>query len=104
MPHYLFLDQQWSFLRLIGLLRRAFRFDAEIQRMEASETMVRGDSDSLVKLIAAFDAAGIEIIDEGAVSISRGRGVRQKMKSVSAKTYLGNQAEQEALNGTRGFA
>jgi transcriptional regulator with XRE-family HTH domain len=32
-----------------------------IQRMEASETMVRGNVDSLVKLIAALEAAGIEI-------------------------------------------
>ena len=32
-----------------------------IQRMEASETMVRGNVDSLVKLITALDAAGIEI-------------------------------------------
>jgi transcriptional regulator with XRE-family HTH domain len=47
-----------------------------IQRMEASETMVRGNVDSLVRLIAAFDAAGIEMIDEGAVSHSQGRGVR----------------------------
>ena len=30
--------------------------------------MVRGNVDSLVKLIAAFDAAGIEMIDEGAAS------------------------------------
>ena len=30
-----------------------------IQRMEASETMVRGNVDSLVRLIAAFDAAGM---------------------------------------------
>src|SRR6185312_12659014 len=37
-----------------------------IQRMEASETLVRGNVDSLVKLIAAFDAAGVEMIDEGA--------------------------------------
>jgi transcriptional regulator with XRE-family HTH domain len=49
-----------------------------IQRMEASETMVRGNIDSLVKLIAAFDAAGIEMIDEGAVSRSQGGGVRLK--------------------------
>ena len=49
-----------------------------IQRMEASETMVRGNVDSLVKLIAAFEAAGIEMIDEGAVSNSQGRGVRLK--------------------------
>ena len=53
-----------------------------IQRMEASETMVRGNVDSLVKLIAAFDAAGIEMIDEGAVSNSQGRGVRLKISSV----------------------
>jgi transcriptional regulator with XRE-family HTH domain len=57
-----------------------------VQRMEASETMVRGNVDSLVKLIAAFDAAGIEMIDEGAVSNSQGRGVRLKIKSSSAKT------------------
>ena len=50
-----------------------------IQRMEASETMVRGNVDSLVKLIAAFDAAGIEMIDEGAASNSQGRGVRLKI-------------------------
>jgi transcriptional regulator with XRE-family HTH domain len=57
-----------------------------IQRMEASEAMVRGNVDSLVKLIAAFDAAGIEMIDEGAVSHSKGRGVRLKITSGSAKT------------------
>src|SRR5258708_12878901 len=54
-----------------------------IQRMEASETMVRGNVDSLVKLITAFDAAGIEMIDEGAVSNTQGRGVRLKIKSGS---------------------
>jgi transcriptional regulator with XRE-family HTH domain len=52
-----------------------------IQRMEASETMVRGNVDSLVKLIAAFDAAGVEMIDEGAVSQPAGRGVRLKLRS-----------------------
>jgi transcriptional regulator with XRE-family HTH domain len=56
-----------------------------IQRMEASETMVRGNVDSLVKLIAAFEAAGIEMIDEGAVSQSQGRGVRLRIKPISAK-------------------
>ena len=58
-----------------------------IQRMEASETMVRGNVDSLVKLITAFDAAGIEMIDEGAASHSQGRGVRLKIKPGSAKTH-----------------
>ena len=57
-----------------------------IQRMEASETMVRGNVDSLVKLIAAFNEAGIEMIDEGAVSQSQGRGVRLKIRSGPTKT------------------
>lgn len=38
------------------------------QRKEATETLVRGNVDSLVELTVAFDAAGIEMIDEGAVS------------------------------------
>jgi hypothetical protein len=46
--------------------------------MEASDGTVRGNVDSLVKLIAALDAAGIELINEGAVSESGGRGVRLK--------------------------
>jgi transcriptional regulator with XRE-family HTH domain len=75
-----------------------------IQRMEASEAMVRGNVDSLVKLIAAFDAAGIEMIDEGAVSRSQGRGVRLKVNSSSAKDHLDNQTEPKASNGTRGRA
>jgi transcriptional regulator with XRE-family HTH domain len=56
-----------------------------IQRMEASETMVRGNVDSLVKLIAAFETAGIEMIDDGAVSNSVGRGVR--LKAVSGSPF-----------------
>ena len=72
-----------------------------IQRMEASQTMVRGNVDSLVKLITACDAAGIEMIDEGAVSNSKGRGVRLKINSESAKRYLDNQIENKASSGTR---
>ncbi len=49
-----------------------------IQRMEASEGVIRGNVDSLVKLIGALDAAGIELIAEGTVSQSGGRGVRLK--------------------------
>ena len=60
-----------------------------IQRMEASETMVRGNVDSLVKLIAAFDAAGIEMIDEGAASTAQGRGVRLRAASGPAKSVPG---------------
>ncbi|MDS4027909.1 MAG: helix-turn-helix transcriptional regulator [Candidatus Contendobacter sp.] len=49
-----------------------------IQRMEASDGNIRGNVDSLVKLIAALDAAGVELIGEGAVSEGGGRGVRLK--------------------------
>ena len=49
-----------------------------IQRMEASEGVIRGNVDSLMKLVGAIDAAGIELIGEGAVSQTGGRGVRLK--------------------------
>jgi transcriptional regulator with XRE-family HTH domain len=49
-----------------------------IQRMEASDGVVRGNVDSLMKLVGALAAAGIELIGEGAVSQSGGRGVRLK--------------------------
>ena len=47
-----------------------------IQRMEASEGQVRGVVDSLVKVIQALEAAGIELIGENAQSSGGGRGVR----------------------------
>jgi transcriptional regulator with XRE-family HTH domain len=47
-----------------------------IQRMEASDGVVRGNVDSLTKLVGALDAAGIELIGDGAASQTGGRGVR----------------------------
>jgi transcriptional regulator with XRE-family HTH domain len=49
-----------------------------IQRMEASDGVIRGHVDSLMKLVAALDAAGIELIGENATSSGGGRGVRLK--------------------------
>jgi transcriptional regulator with XRE-family HTH domain len=49
-----------------------------IQRMESSEGVIRGNVDSLMKLVDALAAAGIELISEGAVSHGGGRGVRLK--------------------------
>jgi transcriptional regulator with XRE-family HTH domain len=49
-----------------------------IQRMEASGGVVRGNVESLVKLISALEAAGVELIREGAPSVAGGRGVRLK--------------------------
>lgn len=57
-----------------------------IQRMEASDGVVRGNVDSLMKLIAALDQAGVEIISEGAASQPAGRGVRLKAPTASAET------------------
>jgi transcriptional regulator with XRE-family HTH domain len=47
-----------------------------VQRMESSDGVVRGNVDSLMKLVEALGAAGIELIGEGAVSHNGGRGVR----------------------------
>jgi transcriptional regulator with XRE-family HTH domain len=47
-----------------------------IQRMEASEGNVRGVVSTLVKVVEAFRAAGVELIGEQARSEGIGRGVR----------------------------
>lgn len=49
-----------------------------IQRMEASNGTIRGNVDSLMKLVAALNALGIDLINDGAESASGGRGVRLK--------------------------
>jgi transcriptional regulator with XRE-family HTH domain len=49
-----------------------------IQRMEASEGVIRGNVDSFMKLVAALDVLGIELISDNATSQSGGRGVRLK--------------------------
>ncbi|HXY58502.1 MAG TPA: transcriptional regulator [Methylocystis sp.] len=55
-----------------------------IQRMETSEDLIRGNVDSLTKLIAALESLGIELINEGTVSKKGGRGVRLK-KAIGAR-------------------
>jgi len=47
-----------------------------IQRMEASEGVIRGNVDSLMKLVAALDMLGIELITDNAMSPAGGRGLR----------------------------
>jgi len=71
---------------LIGLDQRGLADAAQlsvptIQRMEASEGIIRGTVDSLMKLVGALDAGGVELIDDDAVSSSGGRGVRLKASS-----------------------
>ena len=50
-----------------------------IQRMEASDGVIRGNVVLLTKLVSALNAAGIELIGEGAASQASGRGVRLKV-------------------------
>jgi len=47
-----------------------------IQRMEASDGVVRAVVDSLEKVVNALNAAGVELIAAGAPSQGAGRGVR----------------------------
>jgi transcriptional regulator with XRE-family HTH domain len=47
-----------------------------IQRMEASEGVVRGTVDTLTKVIEALNRAGVDLIGDNAESLGGGRGVR----------------------------
>ena len=67
-----------------------------IQRMEASGGVIRGNVDSLMKLVAALDTAGIELIGEGGVSQGGGRGVR--LKTVG---YLPNRGLRRRVRGAK---
>jgi len=48
--------------------------------MEASDGVIRGNVDSLTKLIEALSAAGVDLIGDGASSPGGGRGVRLKVR------------------------
>jgi predicted transcriptional regulator len=47
-----------------------------IQRMETSGGLIRGNVDSLMKVIQALEDMGVELIGEGNTSAVGGRGVR----------------------------
>jgi transcriptional regulator with XRE-family HTH domain len=68
---------------LLGMDQRALAAKAglslpTIQRMEASDGVIRGNVDSLMKLVSALDSGGIELISDNATSTAGGRGVRLK--------------------------
>ena len=54
--------------------------------MEASDGVMRGNVESLMKLIGALERCGIELIGEGAASAGGGRGVRLKAARLSQVT------------------
>lgn len=57
-----------------------------IQRMEASDGVVRGVVDTLMRVIDALDRAGIELIGDNRASERGGRGVRLKEPPESSAT------------------
>ena len=68
---------------LVGMEQRALAEASgvslpTIQRMEASNGTVRGVIDSLMKVMTALEAAGVEFINEGT---GGGRGVRLRKRS-----------------------
>jgi hypothetical protein len=60
-----------------------------IQRMETSDGLVRGNVDSLVKVIQALEDLGVELIGEAGTSSRGGRGVR--LREPAAHTSLRKQ-------------
>jgi transcriptional regulator with XRE-family HTH domain len=70
-----------------------------IQRMEASDHVVRGNVDSLMRLLAALEAAGVEVINEGAVSEDGGRGVRLKSQTHIAIPRRRSSKRSETMRG-----
>ena len=72
-----------------------------IQRMEASTGVVRGNVDSLMKLVDALDAAGIELIGAGTASQGGGRGVRLKAGAVHVSAGSPNLAANDQPAGHR---
>ena len=75
-----------------------------IQRMEVSDGNVRGNIDSLSKIVEAIRLAGVELISDGTRSEGTGRGVRlimpqklatgrEMMGAASASTSFGEEHE-----------
>lgn len=72
-----------------------------IQRMEASDGVVRANVDSLMKLVSALENAGIELIGPGVASAAGGRGVRLREHVAKPKSVRPPKASPRALERTR---
>jgi transcriptional regulator with XRE-family HTH domain len=71
------------------LARRSGLSLPTIQRMETSGGLIRGNVDSLVKVVQALEDMGIELIGEGGTSAVGGRGVR--LREREARTMVREQ-------------
>ena len=66
----------------IELAERAQLSLPTIQRMETSGGLIRGNVHSLMRVIEALEALGVELIAEGSASNLGGRGVRLRDREV----------------------
>jgi predicted transcriptional regulator len=64
------------------LARRAGLSLPTIQRMETSDGLIRGNVDSLTKVVQALEDMGVELIGDGSVSSVGGRGVRLRDRDI----------------------
>ena len=67
-----------------------------IQRMEASDGVIRANVNSLMKLVSALENAGIELINPGVPSATGGRGVRLREHVANLKTRNARQPRQSS--------
>ena len=74
-----------------------------IQRMEASDGVIRGNVDSLMKLVSALENAGIELINPGVHSLAgrSRRSVKGTSHGAKDEEYKATQAFLVADAGTR---
>jgi transcriptional regulator with XRE-family HTH domain len=70
-----------------------------IQRMEASEGVIRANVDSLMKLVSALENAGIELINPGAPSSTGGRGVRLREHVANPRIVRSRQPKSSSSRG-----
>jgi transcriptional regulator with XRE-family HTH domain len=76
----------------LSLAQRSTLSLPTIQRMETSDGLIRGNVNSLVKVVQALQDMGIELIGEGSTSFDGGRGVRLRepvVRTTSRKQKLG---------------
>lgn len=94
--------QMWAARALLGIDQRTLAELASvslptIQRMEASTGNVRGVVETLIKVVEAFDRAGVELIGEQARSDSGGRGESRGRRVASGHDRVGRARKADGL-------
>ncbi len=67
-----------------------------IQRMETSGGLIRGNVDSLTKVLQALEDMGVELLGEGSISSVGGRGVRLRDREVRMTQMSAQQHTKDA--------